>query len=268
MVIVMYKVFSWREAVQNSKLQPTTKLVLFNLSFYMDSKGAGCYPTIETQANDTGLSIRAISKHLKLAREAGFIGVRKHGFSGKKWANNDYFSTFPAGFTLEQSSAPGSIPYEKGMEPGAGKVVHQVPTNSPINSPYKKNNIKKDFYPQGENPDSGGALFDSESLPKAPKPKNKKTADKINLDEWEIIHGELSIKHLAGWVKKHDLDSKKVSDAIEKYKDRALSGGRLCNNFAADFRVFVVNGWLNVTINDLKKDKENSGFRYVHGNSI
>jgi len=81
----MIKVWSWRGAIQQSDLQSITKLVLFNLSVYMNEHGNGCYPTIERQAKDTGLTERSIITHLQKAVKAGFISVHKTKIQGNIW---------------------------------------------------------------------------------------------------------------------------------------------------------------------------------------
>lgn len=132
------KVWTWRQAIQRSSLSPITKLVLFNLSVYMNEIGESCFPTVEQQTKDTGLGKTTIHKHLKLACDAGFILKTKHGFGGQQWANNEYKALMPS----HNGSAPDEPPSEKvvrevnqGSSARAPKVVHQVNTNTPVNTP-------------------------------------------------------------------------------------------------------------------------------------
>jgi hypothetical protein len=61
----------------------------------MDSAGGSCFPSIETLVNDTSMSRPTVVKYLKKARNDGWIIVKKHGFSGKQWARNEYTSSLP-----------------------------------------------------------------------------------------------------------------------------------------------------------------------------
>lgn len=129
------QVWSWRHAIQKSSLDSSTKLVLLNLSIYMNDVGDGCYPSIERQVQDTGLSKRSVITHLKKALEAGFLVKEKHGYAGQKWARNEYRASYPKG------GANDDMYYEKVVQPlhkgGANddqKVVQQLHTNSPYNS--------------------------------------------------------------------------------------------------------------------------------------
>lgn len=64
----------WNEAVRKCKdLHISTKGLLYTLATYANSDGSSCFPSLETLAEDCGVSIRTISKHMKKAREAGFI---------------------------------------------------------------------------------------------------------------------------------------------------------------------------------------------------
>ena len=140
------KIFSWRHAVQRSDLGSTTKLVLLNLSLYMNEVGQGCYPSVERQVEDTGLSKKSVITHLDKAVEAGFIIKKKHGYSGQGWARNEYEASFPenkTGENDEKRGEPVTPPSQKGGEPRSKggvsdnqKVVKEVHTNSSINSTY------------------------------------------------------------------------------------------------------------------------------------
>lgn len=112
------KVWSWRQAVQRSSLPSTTKLVLLNLSVYMNDAGDSCFPTVRQQALDTGLSERAVCDHLGRAVEAGFISKSVHGYSGQRWARHEYAATFPKNCALgsEKGTDGGSVPQAKGTE--------------------------------------------------------------------------------------------------------------------------------------------------------
>ncbi len=136
------EVWSWRDAVRKSQLEPLTKLVLFNLSFHMTEAGEKCFPSVSLQAKYTGLSERSVYNHLSAAEAAGFITKSKRGFSGKQWAQNEYTATFPKGFVLPvrgaadaalepvDNSSPRGAPRAGRGAPRAGGGVHHVQTNS------------------------------------------------------------------------------------------------------------------------------------------
>lgn len=170
-------VWSWRQAIQKSKLASTTKLVLFNLSVYMNEVGEGCFPTIETQAADTGLSTRAVIKHLDLAVKAGFLVKSEMGFRGRKWKRNQYAAIYPDFCELKtkafySENQVNEVPQNdnevvnhvhyvddddvnhvhyvkaRGSEPDDTHDVNHVHINSPYNSPIissvqKNENLEK-----------------------------------------------------------------------------------------------------------------------------
>ena len=148
-------IFSWRHAIQEAGLPSTTKFVLLNLSIYMNDRGEGCFPSIEKQMNDTGLSNKTICKHIDIACEAGFLCKNKHGYGGQKWARNEYRALMPLvkvedGSQLNQlegkkGSVPSTPPCKKRQCTSFQKAVYLVHTNSSYNSPFinKKNYIKK-----------------------------------------------------------------------------------------------------------------------------
>ena len=136
-------IWSWEDAITQSDLQPTTRLVLLVLRTFMNSKGGVCYPTIETLCMCSGLSKRAVILHLQKASEEGFIKVDKHGFKGQKWANNQYKATFPkgsAGYALDNEKVVHLT--TKGGASNDQKVVQEVHTNRPV-----KHTIEQEIAP-------------------------------------------------------------------------------------------------------------------------
>lgn len=86
--------YTWRQAIQKSKLPSTTKHVLLNLACYINDAGQAAFPSIDAQAADTGLSRRAVITHLKSV-EGRWLSVTKHGYGGQKWARNEYLPRLP-----------------------------------------------------------------------------------------------------------------------------------------------------------------------------
>lgn len=142
--------YTWRQAVIKSQLAPTTRHVLLTLGCHMNDMGESCYPSIETLCEETGLSNRAVITHLKLAVDAGFISCDKHGFSGQKWARNEYKATFPPIKVVNEvhhleEKAVNVVP--EGSERSDIKAVNDVHTSSSINYSINNSNPREQETP-------------------------------------------------------------------------------------------------------------------------
>lgn len=112
------KVWSWRHAIQKSALPALTKLVLYNLAIHMNEAGENCFPSLDRQAQDTGMSRRSIVTHLRVAEQAGFFTKKAHGFGNRSWKRHEYIPCFPAGMefgtdiekTEEKGGAGAALP--------------------------------------------------------------------------------------------------------------------------------------------------------------
>lgn len=113
------RAWSWRHAITRSDLRPTTRHVLLNLSMYMDEAGGSCFPSIDQQAKATGLTTKAVKKHLDLAGEAGWLSKRPHGFKGQRWRRLEYEARWP-----EREADPVVT---EGAEPRSVKVGNDIP---------------------------------------------------------------------------------------------------------------------------------------------
>lgn len=162
------KIWSWRHAVAQAKLEPMTKLVLYTLANYMNETGGGCYPSLDTLQAESGMARATVVKHLDLAEAAGFITRRKHGYAGQKWARNEYRATYPKGTELadngtlelsaEKGSSAGEPPLPEGSSTDTIKAVQQVNSNSPGNSPVSDSIESADGKPPA--PDFKKMVFD------------------------------------------------------------------------------------------------------------
>lgn len=112
---------TWRGAVLKSGLPPTTRLVLLTLGCHMNDAGESCFPSIEMLCDETGLSKRAVLIHIKVASDAGWILVDKHGYGGRKWARNEYQIAWPDHVGDQPQGGACGAP------PCGDKVVHDVP---------------------------------------------------------------------------------------------------------------------------------------------
>ncbi len=229
-------VFSWRQAIQKSSLEATTKLVLYNLSIHMNDLGEGCFPSTETQALATGLSQRSVCTHLQKAATAGFLHITKHGLAGKSWMRNDYKAVWPGVFIpygcadakadyFEIGTERGSVPENEGTEPNDMKALNQVQSNSPLNSPIslKEKNIKKKKSPQ------------------------------LTLEDWEAEKGAmLNHRMLANWIKNKELHPGLVQEMIVIFRTKMIARGARQADFVAAFQNYINSGWMPKTLEQLK----------------
>ncbi|MGB3897022.1 MAG: helix-turn-helix domain-containing protein [Mesorhizobium sp.] len=148
------RAWTWRHAITQSGLAPTTRLVLLTISCFMNDTGDGCYPTTKQLAEATGLSERAVCTHIDVAKQAGWLTVSVHGFKGQKWKNHQYKAAWPEGEGTEPDDKKalkevqhvgtdgGSAAYEKalnvlpkGTEPDDKKALKEVQSTSPVTNP-------------------------------------------------------------------------------------------------------------------------------------
>lgn len=87
--------FTWRREMSASCLPSTTKLVLFVIAEYANSIDDTCWPSLEQLAERASLSTRAVTEHLGVAEEAGWIRRWKSRKGGRKWAHAHYRLTVP-----------------------------------------------------------------------------------------------------------------------------------------------------------------------------
>ncbi len=132
---MVHKLFSWRGYVLKSNLPPTTRHVLLTLACHMNDAGENCYPKIDTICQETGLSNKAVITHLKFAQNEGWIKVKKHGFTGQKWRNNEYELSWDhlnkkvVNVVHDVSQKVVNV-VPKGSEPKVKKVVNEVHTST------------------------------------------------------------------------------------------------------------------------------------------
>jgi hypothetical protein len=102
----------------------------------MTKEGESCFPSIDTIAEESGLVKRTVVNHIKRAREEGWINVQKRRLKGQRWKRNEYFATIPQKVMHEMHQVlEGSASDSEGGASGDAKVVHQMPSNSTVNTP-------------------------------------------------------------------------------------------------------------------------------------
>src|SRR5690349_10776607 len=161
------KSYTWRHAIINSPLPGQTRHVLLTLSCHINDAGESAYPSVKTLAREADVSEPTIVKHLRAAKLAGWLIVRKHGYGGQRWARNEYLPAVPEGFEIpdwndertkaglapsgselstkarkgvkhvgKEGTQPGLVPSEKalngaaeGTKPDAIKALNEVKSN-------------------------------------------------------------------------------------------------------------------------------------------
>jgi hypothetical protein len=109
--------YEWQRAILASDLPSTTKLVLMALSTHIN-KGTGlAFPSIRMLMKDTGLSNKAVIKHLRGAERAGWIETGNYGYFDQRWARKSYRPQIPVNLQGGERRTP---PFDV-------KVVNIVP---------------------------------------------------------------------------------------------------------------------------------------------
>lgn len=87
--------WTWKQAIFESNLQSTTKLVLAALGSHLNDMGGAMFPSQERLAKLCSLSERSVITHLDIAEKVGWIKSEVRGLEGKKWASKCYFASWP-----------------------------------------------------------------------------------------------------------------------------------------------------------------------------
>ena len=134
--------FSWVHAFTDTALPPTTKLILHTICMFMNSRGEGAFPSIETLAEKSGLGVTAVKKHIAIAVDEGWLKKGKHGYAGQQWARNEYYVSYPEQNENAEKKAGrdaadlqnkvGHLATEGGS-PDVKKVGREAATNIPVN---------------------------------------------------------------------------------------------------------------------------------------
>lgn len=127
------RAWSWRHAILDSDLPSTTRHVLLTLSCFMNDLGEGAYPSQERLAEKSGLTDRAVRKHLDLAESQGWLERTEHGFRGQKWRTTEYRALWPDILHVEKGEERGSARFTERSGTSFQKVRNDVPTILPEN---------------------------------------------------------------------------------------------------------------------------------------
>jgi hypothetical protein len=97
--------FTWRRAMTDSDLPSTTKLVLFVVAEYANAMDDICWPALETIAEKATLSVRAVSKHLTIAEQHGWLTRWRSRRPDRRWAHAHYRLSIPDSVAKRQRDA-------------------------------------------------------------------------------------------------------------------------------------------------------------------
>jgi hypothetical protein len=128
--------FSWRHAIIQSDLPPTTRHLLLTLSVHMTDAGESCFPSTETLARETGLSKKAVIKHIRVARDSGWLRVGVAGLGrlsdNRQWKRHEYMVAFPIQERRsdEDENHEGGVPSSPASESAPGKPATTVATGA------------------------------------------------------------------------------------------------------------------------------------------
>lgn len=98
--IFLSPLFTWRSAIssENSRLEPTSRLVALSLSLHMNERGGSCFPSIRRLARETALHNETVQIHLDKLEKAGWLKVAR----GNAKQPNHYTATVPDNFQPDQ----------------------------------------------------------------------------------------------------------------------------------------------------------------------
>lgn len=115
-------VWTWRDAIRRTKAEPATKLLCYTLATYMSDTGRGCWPSVETLCDDTGMSARSITTHLAKAVEVGLLATSRRKAPDGRLQGYKYHPMFPKDAALarpEMDEDEGGDWMKVDAEPGA-----------------------------------------------------------------------------------------------------------------------------------------------------
>lgn len=173
-----HKIWDWRRYIMDYVEGSTLKLVLYTLANYMDTAGNSCFPSVETLSEKTGLSKPTVIKHLKKAKEQGWINVKEHGLKGKQWKRHEYSAGVPAQVVKQ-------INHVSGQEKNNQKSPSELPLEPQNTEPEKVVN-EFNHVPQkavksgteGGKPSDEGGKTDTTKVVKQVNPNSSVTSTK------------------------------------------------------------------------------------------
>lgn len=186
--------FTWRRAMTDSALPSTTKLVLFIVAEYTNAMDDICWPSLDTIADKATLSIRAVTKHLAIAEESGWLTRWRSRRPGRRWAHAHYRLSIPDTVAVRQRDA---IDFDLAANSGADEFsANQEPRSGNAektgNSEPRASNHGGEAEPRASAADSvaGNGPADESSWHHVPtsKPDNR-VSNKTSLYQPTVVNG-------------------------------------------------------------------------------
>jgi DNA-binding MarR family transcriptional regulator len=76
--------FAWQRAIVESGLSPTQRHVALTLALHMDADGGSAFPSLETQAEETGLDRSTVRRALQILDRLGWLERSPGGGRGRR----------------------------------------------------------------------------------------------------------------------------------------------------------------------------------------
>jgi len=128
----------WKIASEQGPASATTRHVLMTLSIHMEADGGNAFPSEDLLALETALTTRAVSTHLRLAVDQGWLRRYRERRRGKAWAQYFYQAAIPAHVDAPERRSPpqagGTELDAEGPERNDAMVPNDVPLNATKNA--------------------------------------------------------------------------------------------------------------------------------------
>lgn len=117
----MSPLFSWRSALCDSGLPPTTRHVALTLSLHMNERGGSCFPSQTTLARETGLNKDTVKVHLRSLANAGWLHRKVERDEARVGTRVYYSATVPQGVqnTVDETGGGAHDPTPSTVGAGA-----------------------------------------------------------------------------------------------------------------------------------------------------
>lgn len=96
--------FTWRGAICDSDLHPTSRHVALTLSMHMNERGGSCFPRFDTLADETGLHYDTVRTHVRKLAAGGWLVKQTIRRGEGRGTRTEYTATVPSTDSPEQST--------------------------------------------------------------------------------------------------------------------------------------------------------------------
>jgi hypothetical protein len=88
--------FTWRGAIVESSLPPTSRHVALTLSLHMNELGGSCFPSFQTLAAETGLNYDTVRNHVRELAAAGWLVKETIRRGAGRGTRTEFTATIPS----------------------------------------------------------------------------------------------------------------------------------------------------------------------------